>query len=549
MSTTGYDYVVVGAGSAGCVIAARLSEDPSVRVLLVESGGRDWHPLFHVPAGFARMTKGIASWGYATVPQRNMRNRRIWYTQARVLGGGSTINAQVYARGHASDYDGWAALGCTGWAYEQVLPYFRRTEDNDTFDDELHGRGGPIGVSQPASTLPISEAFFAAAAQLGIPRIQDLAGRDTFGVGHYQVTQHHGRRSSAVSGYLRPARRRHNLDVRTNVTVSRLLIEGDRAQGIELVGPTAGDVMQIRAEREIIVTAGTIGSAKLLMLSGIGPAGHLRTVGVRCIHDLPGVGSNLQDHLDVCVMCECTGEHTFDRYQQPYWAALAGLQYLATRGGPAASNLFETGGFLRSSFTRGAPDIQFHLGLGSGIEAGIARLKNNGVTLNSAYMRPISRGTVRLASDEPSAAPLIDPNYWDEPEDRHASIEGLKMARSIMRQSALEPYVLAERTPGPAAKSDDDLEAYACANAKTDHHPVGTCAMGTGSDAVVGPDLKLRGIEGLRVADASIMPRIISSNTNATVYMIAEKAADLIRGLGSSAVQSAGHAALSRAAT
>lgn len=526
--TTSFDYVIVGAGSAGCTIAARLTEDRNVTVLLVEAGGSDRHPLFHVPAGFSRMTRGIASWGWSTVPQLNMQGRVFWYTQAKVLGGGSTINAQVYVRGHPSDYDGWAALGCTGWSYAEVLPYFRKSEDNDAFSNEMHGRGGPIGVSRPRATLPISEAFLAAAETLGIPRLDDLAGRDTFGVGHYQVTQRGGRRSSAVSGYLRSARRRPNLTVKLKSKVSRILVEGSRAVGIELRHDNF--LERCTAAREVIVTAGAIGSPKLLMLSGIGPADHLKSVGVTPVHDLSGVGSNLQDHLDICVMCECTGDHTYDKYQRLHWAAVAGAQYLLTRNGPAASSLFVTGGFVRSANETAAPDIQFHLGLGSGIEAGIAKLDNAGVTLNTAFMRPRSRGTVRLASSDSDQPPLIDPNYWENPYDRKVSIEGLKLAREIMRQKALQPYVLAERVPGPAAVSDADLIEYACRSAKTDHHPVGACAMGVDPEAVVGPDLSVHGLNGLRVCDSSIMPRIISSNTNAAVYMIAEKAADLIAG-------------------
>jgi len=526
-ATATYDYIITGAGSSGTALAARLSQDPSVTVLLIEAGGRDWHPFFHMPAGFARMTKGIASWGYSTVPQTHMANRVFWYTQAKVLGGGSTINAQIYTRGHPSDFDGWAAAGCAGWGYEDVLPYFRRSEDNDTFDDDVHGRGGPIGVSQPAAPLPICEAFFAAAGELGLPHLDDLAGRDTFGVGYYQLTQRHARRSSATS-YLAQARGRQNLTLKLTRHVSRILIENGRATGIEAAGRHAGDVETFRATREVVVSAGTIGSPKLLMLSGIGPADHLKSVGVAPLHDLPGVGANLQDHLDICVMCECTGDHTYDRYQKLHWAALAGARYVATRGGPAASSLFETGGFGHSTANTGAPDIQLHLGLGSGIEAGIAKLTNAGVTLNTAYMRPKSRGIVRLQSNDVMAHPLIDPNFWAEPSDVTASLEGLELARAIMRGKALEPFVLAERVPGPELRSRADLIAYANRSAKTDHHPVGTCKMGMEEDAVVTPDLRVRGLDGLRVCDASIMPMIVSSNTNATAFMIGEKAAELI---------------------
>ena len=530
MANAAYDYIIVGAGSAGTALATRLSENATTSVLLLEAGGRDWHPLFHIPAGFARMTKGIASWGWSTVPQKHMGGRVFWYTQAKVMGGGSTINAQVYTRGHPSDFDGWAAGGCAGWGYEDVLAYFRRTEDNDTFDNDVHGRGGPISVSQPAATLPICEAFIAAAHELGLPRLADLAGRDTFGVGYYQLTQRHARRCSGVTGYLRQTRGRRNLTIMPVRMVTRILIEKGRAIGVEVTGPQSGGLTVMRAIREVIVAAGTIGSPKLLMHSGIGPAEHLKSVGIAPVHDLPGVGSNLQDHMDICVMCECTGDHTYDRYQSPHYAALAALRYAATRSGPAASSLFETGGFARSSGQTGAPDIQMHLGLGSGIEAGIAKLANAGVTLNSAYVRPHSRGTVRLQSNDVAAHPLIDPNYWAEPDDRDASLEGLELSRTIMRAKALQPFVLAERVPGPELRSKADLIAYANRSAKTDHHPVGTCRMGIGEDAVVTPDLRLRGIEGLRVCDASIMPANVSSNTNATVYMIAEKAADMIGG-------------------
>ncbi|MBL8908436.1 MAG: GMC family oxidoreductase N-terminal domain-containing protein [Rhizobiales bacterium] len=527
MSARNFDYVIVGGGSAGCVLAARLSEDKDVSVLLVEAGGNDRHPLFHIPAGFAKMTKGIASWGWSTVPQRHLDGRVLWYTQAKVIGGGSTINAQVYTRGHSLDYDGWAQAGCTGWSFREVLPYFRKAEDNDTFDNEWHGKGGPLSVSRPGAPLPISEAFFKAAGEMGIPFCADLAGPDPQGVGYYQVSQKRRRRSSAARGYLKPALDRPNLSVMLSQSVLRVVVEKGRAIGIEIARDGAVDI--IRAGREVILTAGAIGSPKLLLQSGIGPAAHIESVGLRVVHDLPGVGSNLQDHLDLCVICECTGDHTYDKYSKPHWAAFAGLRYTLFRDGPAASSLFETGGFWFVDRNAQSPDIQFHLGMGSGIEAGIAKLANAGVTLNTAYLRPRSRGTVRLSAKDPYAAPLIDPNYWDDPYDRQMSIEGLRLAREIMRQKSLVPYVLAERVPGPSCVNDDEFAQYAYRSAKTDHHPAGTCAMGTGTLAVVSPDLKLRGIDGLRVCDASIMPFLVSSNTNAPVIMIAEKAADMIR--------------------
>jgi choline dehydrogenase-like flavoprotein len=518
-----YDYVIIGGGSAGCVIAARLSENPDMKVLLLEAGGTDRHPLYHLPAGFAKMTKGIGSWGWHSVPQSHMNNMVIRYTQAKVIGGGSSINAQLYTRGNALDYDEWRQMGCEGWGYRDVLPFFRRAEDNDTFDNEYHAKGGPLGVSQPVAPLPICEAWFAAAAEMGIPRNLDFTGERQDGVGYYQLTQKNARRSSAAMAYLKPAKSRANLTVKTGAQVRRIIVEKGRAVGAEML-----DGSKHMASREVILSSGAIGSPRMLMLSGIGPADHLRSVGVDVVLDQPGVGSNLQDHLDLFVVAECTGEHTYDKYAKPFWSAVAGLQYLLTRKGPVASSLFETGGFWYADENARSPDIQFHLGLGSGIEAGVAAMPHGGVTLNSAYLRPRSRGTVRLASADPNAAPLIDPNYWADPFDREMSIQGLKQAQRMMRQEALKPFVLAERLPGPEVVTDQDYRNYACANAKTDHHPAGTCRMGTDPAAVVTPQLKFNGIEGLRVADASIMPTVVSSNTNAAAIMIGEKAADMI---------------------
>ncbi|MDQ2064956.1 FAD-dependent oxidoreductase [Xinfangfangia sp. CPCC 101601] len=528
-----YDYIIIGGGSAGSVLAARLSEDPTAQVLLLEAGGRDSHPFYHLPAGFAKMTKGIGSWGWQTVPQRHMKGMQIRYTQAKVIGGGSSINAQIYTRGNALDYDEWRQLGCSGWSYEDVLPYFRKAEDNDSFDNRYHGKGGPLGVSQPRAPLPICEAWFAAAAQMGIPRNHDLTGESQDGVGYYQLTQRHYRRSSAAIAYLRPAQHRPNLTVKTGVQVLRIVVEKGRAVGVE----TPDGVL--RASSEVILSAGAIGSPRLLQLSGIGPADELRNLGIPVVLDQPEVGANLQDHLDLFVIAECTGPHTYDRFAKPHLSALAGLQYLLTRRGPVASSLFETGGFWYAEEGARSPDIQFHLGLGSGIEAGVAAMPQGGVTLNSAYLRPRSRGTVRLASSDPLAAPLIDPNYWEDPHDREMSIRGLKLAREMMAQEALHPYVLAERLPGPNVRTDQDYFDYACQHAKTDHHPSGTCRMGQDAQAVVNPELRFNGIEGLRVVDASVMPRVVSSNTNAPTIMIAEKAADMIKAArpGSGALQ------------
>jgi choline dehydrogenase-like flavoprotein len=418
--------------------------------------------------------------------------------------------------------------GCKGWSYREALPYFVRSEDNQRLVNAYHGYGGPLGVSYPVNPPPISFAFLRAAQEAGIPFNDDFNGAVQDGIGHYQLSTRNAQRSSASSAFLRPVRDRKNLTVRLHAQTLKIEIENGRAVGVTVAQGIGAE--SLRADREVIVSCGAIGSPRLLQLSGIGPADALKAAGVTVVHDLPGVGSNMQDHLDLYAISECTGDHTYDRVAQPHRTAWAGIQYLLFKTGPVASTLFETGGFWYADKDARSPDIQFHLGLGSGIEAGVAQMKNPGVTLNSAFLRPRSRGTVRLASADPKAAPLIDPNYWAEPYDRACALRGLRLARKILRQPALKPFVLAERLPGDNLNSDEELADYAYQSCKTDHHPAGTCAMGAGPEAVVTPDLKLRGIDGLRVVDASVMPFVPSCNTNAPTIMVAEKASDIILG-------------------
>jgi choline dehydrogenase-like flavoprotein len=528
-----YDYVIIGAGPAGCVLASRLSEDPAVRVLLLEAGPRDTDPYIHWPVGFYKLTGSTKNaWGYETAPLAHVDGRRMWFPQGRVLGGGGSINAQVFTRGHPKDYDEWAGEeSCAGWSYQDVLPYFRRFEDNERFSNTWHGTGGPIGVSDPISPHPLSKVFVRAAQEAGLPYNPDFNGERQEGCGLYQVTQRCGRRSSAAVEYLRPALRRPNLTVRTGTTATRILVERGRATAVEYVESKGTTRDTARAETEVLVTAGAVGSPKLLLLSGIGPADDVRALGIEPVHDLPGIGRNFQDHIDVYVISELSGAHSYNKHTQLHRQLWAGIQYYAFGCGPVTSNLAEAGGFWYAEPGARSPDIQFHFLPGSGLEAGVTKLCEHGCTLNSAFLRPRSRGTVRLASADPFAHPLIDPNYFAEEYDRARSIGGLRLAREIMAQPAFGPYLRTERLPGPEVRSDAEVLAYARQYGKTDYHPVGTCKMGVDEMAVVDPELKVRGLAGLRVCDSSVMPRLVSSNTNAPTLMIGEKAADLVRGV------------------
>ena len=527
-----YDYIITGAGPAGCVLANRLSKNPAIKVLLLEAGNPDRNPLIHMPAGFAKLTGTSATWGYSTVPQVHLDNREIWYPQGRVLGGGSSINAQIYTRGHPLDYDEWASEeGCDGWSFAEVLPYFVKSENNNRLCNSYHWVDGPLKISDPVPHS-LTSTFVQAAQQAGFPYSADFNGEHQEGFGYYQVTNRDGRRSSAAVVYLKPVLKRKNLTVITKATVTKIVIEQGRAVGVEYVLRNKPTVLRASASAEVLVTSGAVGSPKLLQLSGIGPANHLREVGIQVVHDLPSVGENFQDHMDVFVVSECSGDYSFDRYKPLHMNAWAGLEYLLFNSGPVASNLCDGGGFCYADSQARSPDLQFHFLPGSGLEHGLQKIRN-GVTLNSAVLRPKSRGTVRLASADPMAAPLIDPNYWAESYDRKMSIEGFKIAREIMSQSVFKPFIKQEAMPGAACKTDQQIMAYARQHAKTDYHPVGACKMGACNDerSVVGPDLKVIGLEGLRVVDSSVMPKVVSSNTNAPTIMIAEKAADMILGI------------------
>lgn len=529
-----YTHIIVGGGTAGCVMASRLTEDPDVRLLLLEAGPHDTSRNIHFPALYYKLTGGPLTWGYHTAPSAQRDGYEMPFAQARVLGGGSSINGMVFTRGHASDYDRWASeCGCVGWSFAEVQPYFQRSENNTRLTNSFHGHDGPIGVSDLISPLPISKAFVDAAQQAGLPFNDDFNGADQTGCGLYQVTQRRARRSSAAVEYLRPALNRGTLEVKTSATVLRVLVDAGRATGVEYLHN--GSSTKATADNCVIISAGAIGSPALLLRSGIGPASELEAVGVQPIHDLPGVGKNLQDHIDVYSIHALNGAYTYDKHTRWHKQLLAALQYLAFRTGPVTSNLAEAGGFWRidpSTSIDNPPDIQFHFLPGAGIEAGVPPVPGGyGCTINSCFLHPRSRGSVRLRSARVDDAPIIDPNYWSEQYDLDMSLQGFEMTREIASQPALSRLIKHEHLPGAAVKTRKDLIAYAKRFGKTDYHPVGTCKMGVDDASVVDPQCRLHGIEGLRVADSSIMPQLISSNTNAATVMLAEKASDLIQGV------------------
>lgn len=547
-----YDYIIVGGGSAGCVLANRLSADPAIQVCLLEAGPPDSSPFIRMPLGLVRMMMSKKlNWHYFTTPQAGLDGRRLFMPRGKTLGGSSATNAMIYTRGHRSDYDHWAALGNRGWGYADVLPLFMRSEHHEGGAGPYHGSGGPLNVARLRSPNLLSRAFINAAAEVGYPFNPDFNGATQEGVNCYAVTQKNGERCSAASAFLHPVATRPNLTVETRAHASHVLFDGMRATGVAYV--RHGQRRQALARREVLLAGGAINSPQLLMLSGIGPPDELARHGIALRHALPGVGRNLQDHLDALVVHQCSKPVSLGMSLATLPSLLrAAFDYLRHRRGPLTSNSAEGGGFVRSAPDQTVPDLQFHFtparldGHARTWRSALFTLIGHGYALHACSLRPRSRGRITLASADPAAAPLIDPCYLSHPADMPLMVAGVKAARRLLAASAFDPYRGREIFPGAQASTDQDIASFIRRKAETIYHPVGTCKMGHDAMAVVDDALRVHGVQALRVVDASIMPTLIGGNTNAPTIMIAEKAAELILG-GTAPAQPHGTAAAMRA--
>ncbi len=516
------DYIVIGAGSAGAAVASRLSEDEGNSVLLLEAGGPDSDPNIHVPARFSDLFHSDLDWDYETVPQSGLNGRREYVPRGKVFGGTSSMNAMVYQRGHPSDYDGWALRGNRGWSYSDVLPFFRKMQHQERGESEHHGVGGPINIADPQDPNPLSRAFVAAALELGYSHNADFNDGEQEGFGLYQVTQKRGQRHSSAVGYLHPALKRNNLTALPFALATRLIVEQGRCVGVEYLHE--GEEREARASCEVIVCGGAVKSPQLLMLSGIGPADHLTDLGIPLICDLPGVGNNLMDHVQVPVAYHCRAPISLVGREAPEQLQ----RYEQDRMGLLTSNLGEAGGFVRLKEDSPAPELQYHFGPDWFIRHGFETPDGHGFTILAGLVGTKSKGDLKLQSNDPSAPPLIDFGCLSHNDDVQVLLAGVKLGRAIASASAFDPYRGKEFLPGEHVESDDDLIYYIREFATTIYHPVGSCKMGNDPMAVVDDRLRVHGLSGLRVADASIMPHIVNANTNAPCIMIGEKAAAMI---------------------